>query len=1538
MLKRGERLQKLLTLLVTWAALLACFIVYEQYYVKGQQQYSKEKGFRVLAALSGELNSTFEQARALSESLVKLAPAEPQKREGADQSHRGSKLPAFGPGAKSQDNTTIPDSFRRYVTLYLEDAPISSQSFEAATECWRADRDHIPIEMIPDRNTLTVRIHCFANADPKQPDSPDVEKRILIYTLDLKPWIQSAFREMGQSYFDDLLVAESEGHVVLEESTTGLSVAHLKSVVPSSDVGELKQPGAQLPDKAIKQAGGESYQKGSESQDIRNQKDKQQATPPSDAELTATERRAVEKVTEATAVTEITLAGESYELFSQPTRIILKNYTPNRRMWNLVVCGLRRKERSEEESHALPYSVLIWAALVAVLLLSLSWPVFKLHYMSNTERFSPRDGWYLCLAIFLAASSAMLMLLFASYTGQARDAADAHMGRVAARIKDSSKQEIKYAYQQLKQIRGDPDFWKNWEKRDPNDPPHEPNYLDHLPKAKQQPCYPYFEIAFWANRVGKQLLKFDVRQVATPASNVGAFSYFKDSISDLDWSREAGPGPGQREGPDPAEQAASCQRFSSDIHTDHVHLEPVFTLNTREFLAMLSAPFADDPETGGDKQIAAQVLAARPLSLVDPVMPPGYGFAVIDADCNVLFHSNAIRDLKENFCEESAGVAELRPWLFSGVDNPVDISYTGSSERAYITEMPWPWLFSRIDNNVGVSSTEKPGQTGAAGPGSSDRSPGPTFLIVFREPEVDLTLSLSIVVVCSILMGAYFTIPLLLAGLNLSLRGPLHLTYAPRLIWPRPEKALSYLHLSAANGLMLLLFRLAYPYLYEAPLLGLTLAVAFLSVLFTILKLSSSSRALVWFGMALTSGAVWALLGSLPFPLVFPVSFPLIFLPSEPLTEWRIVSALLSIFGLIAVFLAGDRGLSIPERVKGFAQKRFTAFYALAVLSVITAATLVPCAAFFKYAYDTVSELSMKHDQLILSERLLARRNRIRRYYETVCAPGLPEQRMAENWDRYDRDFFAMEGEPTLVDYSRAPCPTAGGGEVPRQRQGPPLQADQPEKSKCAGCKPEEAVLDSLNVSLEKKVASATLYFPANQLGSEMSKLGVASDQRDENPEHCWTEATPTRFRLQWKPGSRLPNLCVTSNYRDWGGLGWWPRFFLVLLWAVLFFWLLSLMKKIFFTDVESAPHFQAVDWKTVEDIKTNSLVIGRARSGKTDRLRALPGLAPDDWRDLRVELKQMVGESYYQAPSCQGSVLVLDHFEFNIKDRQYNLARLNLLEDMLYVARCKLVAVSTVDPLYFLTEGAPAMLSDGKDPEEAHRLLDRWARALSKFTKVNLTDAGRDQFEEKVSEFAKVVAGSSPLATWLKEECNCTAFLRKVGSEIFDQPSATQPATREQLVSTVLDRADSYYHVLWSGLTASERLTLCQLALDGWANPKNAAAIQQLERKLLIRKAPMYRIMNESFRRFIASAEHADEIAQWEKSEQQSAWRALRLVLIAAVIGAGVWLLYAQAALFQTATGYIAAIATLLTAVGGLFGRSKRAASAAPEPTQGSS
>ena len=257
--------------------------------------------------------------------------------------------------------------------------------------------------------------------------------------------------------------------------------------------------------------------------------------------------------------------------------------------------------------------------------------------------------------------------------------------------------------------------------------------------------------------------------------------------------------------------------------------------------------------------------------------------------------------------------------------------------------------------------------------------------------------------------------------------------------------------------------------------------------------------------------------------------------------------------------------------------------------------------------------------------------------------------------------------------------------------------------------------------------------------------------------------------------------------------------------------------------------------WTSASDIRENYLVIGLAESGKTRDLLSIPGILPENQIDLRLKLKSLTPGAALPTPSSPGAVVVVDHFEFNLNDPDANLIRLNLMEHLLYETECRILLVSSVDPLFFFTEGAPGVITNSSDAELSRRLLDRWARVLCNFQKVRV-GSGRDvEFIRRVHQFIRQHKDHRKFALLVKKECNATARLRRIGVDILDNFNDKIPLTRNLLISLVLDRAAEYYRVLWSGLTSSERLVLYQLALDGWANPKNTAALQQLESKLLI-------------------------------------------------------------------------------------------------------
>jgi hypothetical protein len=1373
LLKPGEKTQRVITVLVTWGVLLAVFGVYEWSFVKTQREFRENEALRTLKAVARGLNARVNQAQASTASFIGIV--------------KGTYLDS---DLNPNDKTKVSDAAKDwYLENYLDvtEKAKANDAANAAARCSEGnERFYVAPQLEWDlpEDDLTLAVRCSGTREP-----------IVNYDIAPRRWTFDGLNAQSDT-FDDVLVADATGSVRFQSSQTEPRIVDLRALVEGEN--EKSDKTAKADDR----------------------------DPASDSRSRAAVSTVLEKLLQASAVTDIAVADVKYKLFSQPVHLYMSSPPQAGKTHDLIVCGLVHTWRFEKESHAVPYSTAIWAAMLGVALFSLSWPLFKLRYMSDTERFEMKAGWYLVLAIFLFSTSTTLMLINLSYTAWAMDAEDQILTKFASDIKHNFKHETEEAYAQLQELRSSA---KTLAPALGQPPSVKSSY------SLSSPCYPFFQSAYWTDDQGQQEVKVDLRVAPARPINMSRVPFFKavmnESVPPPDANTLHCPnGPPSRNTSDTADEIFRRARI-------HPLLSPI----TDEFLTVLTDVLPED--TPPNKvPLVIGALTYHPISMVDPVLPPGYAFAVIDGDCKVLFHSEPFRNMKENFCEESENKHELRPLLVSGVDATVDISYLGQTERAFVTEMTGEQLsVGQLEGGTagpedGVWDQELVGQR--------------AFLIVFRQPGVQLTLDLSIILVCSILLSAYFAVLVLSAVLHVSMRGPLRLIYPPEFIWPQPREAGSYIGLFVANSLLLFAFWVFYPHLFATPLLAMTLAVPACSILLLMLKLFSGKH--------------------IPFP----------------------------------------RFIKRPRLLKESHQKYYGAAFTLMCVSMIASIAIVPCLGLFKYSYDVISELSLKHDQLALSQSLLARRERIHKYYayenvqrldgsEKMAEPEEKynepmENRLNSELDRYDRRFFTVKWDQKEVEHPYYRWAESG----------------------------------LINQLIEKTIARTTLSFPSNRLGSEIGGIRLASTNPRLAWEHTWNQTGPRTFTLSWKPESRIPALQITSDYYPWQGLQWWVYLGLVLLGATLTVWIMNVTTKIFSIGVKCAPPYEEAHWKSAADVGGNYLLITHAKSGESEWLESTLADGSVSWIDVRSELQKMIGDPAYRIDSYKGSIFVLAHFDYNLWDSTYNEKRLELLESLVYGTNTehKLVVVSTVDPLYFLTEGGPAVCSKGSDATEARKLLSRWTQALSKFKRVRPNESMTGPFIDRFIRFMQEhpESRSGKFVVWVCAECNCTSMLRKIGIELFDEFRECEQNTRESVESEVQDRASAYYHVLWTSLTFAERLVLYQLALDGWINAKNGEAIQQLERKQLIYRAPMYRVMNESFRRFIQSAEHGDEMMEWQKQERASTWHAFRAVLIVAVLGVGVWMLYTQAALSQTVTGIIAGGTALLTAVGGLLGRFK--------------
>jgi hypothetical protein len=424
----------------------------------------------------------------------------------------------------------------------------------------------------------------------------------------------------------------------------------------------------------------------------------------------------------------------------------------------------------------------------------------------------------------------------------------------------------------------------------------------------------------------------------------------------------------------------------------------------------------------------------------------------------------------------------------------------------------------------------------------------------------------------------------------------------------------------------------------------------------------------------------------------------------------------------------------------------------------------------------------------------------------------------------------------------------------------------------------------------------------------------------------------------------------VVSRNPIWPTLYWRISIWLSPL-IVLAIWIYFVFGRLFLLDTEPLPALDLWKPEPRKDgrpyrLKHNIMVLGHPKSGKRLTVKDIEGVQILDLAVMGTKVK-------WDIPEECADVVALNHFEFQIDEAQANAEKLRILEELIYVRGKRVIILSTIDPLYYLAAGCPqtVLVDEKKDISVAIQLLDRWAAVLTRFQKVRIQDITENRF--KKTGFLNLINNREyiafgKLARLVMDECDHTAQLRKIGTRILglrypsvgkDKNQMNIPS-REELVQDLLDRADSYYRTLWATCTSDERLVLYQLAQDGWANPKNAVAIQHLQRRRLITRPIIkrdsscgehdklghlgkdhcrpvgIRVMNESFRQFVCHSQHRDEIAAWEQEGEQSRWRFLKMSLGILAVAVASWLLYSQQQFFNAIVAYAGALGIAAGAV----------------------
>jgi hypothetical protein len=418
----------------------------------------------------------------------------------------------------------------------------------------------------------------------------------------------------------------------------------------------------------------------------------------------------------------------------------------------------------------------------------------------------------------------------------------------------------------------------------------------------------------------------------------------------------------------------------------------------------------------------------------------------------------------------------------------------------------------------------------------------------------------------------------------------------------------------------------------------------------------------------------------------------------------------------------------------------------------------------------------------------------------------------------------------------------------------------------------------------------------------------------------------------------------ITMDRKWYLGITYWSCF----LCSLLLFWFVfhHILRKLFALNLPNETYWENIDNLLLTDNQLNSLlfIIGSPGSGKLDRVMSLihekkikgkddSTIAypvgetsnncliadmihiPNDENNMGAQiewnnLKAAVKDARY-------SLIIVNHFEYDIKNPATNRLKLNFLEDLMQRNSAKVFIISTVHPVDFLDS-----LNDlEKYKDEEKRLpehdLERWHVLLGHFKIViKKLDPGNLKIEEDMPLWEKTIL----------YETNNGHFFKKLQQPIINQlktdSKGKMPPDSDALSFKLGITAHYFYMYMWQSLTKEEKFLLYDLAQDGLVNPFDEYNLTLLLSKgLIVQEGCVLKLFNRGFRYFILTAIGNSEAMKIKNQIKDNGnWNKLKTPVLILIIAVLAFLFASQQEAYSTLIKYLTVITVGIPTVLKLF------------------
>lgn len=1265
---------------------------------------------------------------------------------------------------------------------------------------------------------------------------PGEEKKLLRGSFKLQSLAEPLFR--SRKAFDTVLLADSTGKVVYSQGDRDLSVTDLNLLLDKSN-------------------------------SIKTRFKKESANP----------GRFLHGSSESYSVE---LNGREYRLFVEPVSLPmqgLKSLDPDtplsdgNAVW--LICGLVPKKEFLYKSMATS-SALLSTLMGLLLLAALSWPFLKLVLIGESQRVSVFDVLLLGVCTILGISVATLFVLHIWHFEDLKEDSRHQLETLAGAMENNVRTEIVAAYKvlhalELRALQKVAMLPKGTQGVD------EENLLAHDPESFK--AYPLAQIFILINKHGEQVYRGTVNNKITPRFPVRERAYFKRSMSRDLWD------------------VRSLEKSGAEISNkppnanNTFYIESVVGWSSGIRIAMISKAIAPStlkehfqPKLKEDSAPKVAALAIPMISLVEPVLPPGFKFAVLDSEDEngrVLFHSDSERNLTEDFLVETDRDRRLRSAVLARRAETMMVRYWGEDYMARVAPVQGlPWT-----------------------------------IVVLKDMRIPRAVDVSWTSTTLLLLLLYTGVLIALVAGVLGARP----SYRAEWVWPDPQSLPEYRQLIAVYLLLIAGSALAvWGMRGSKQLLGVAFAFPALTLVLTYLKLHKKNLGR---GIALVLGLM----------LLIGLASALF----QADRERNAHSALLMISFILAASAVGVAGRPFPNpwpfktsrasdaevkdsapprlAIEGLDWRSVAVPYRLAGGLLLLLITVLPTMSFFKVSYQLHAVSLLRHGQLKMALEMKKRANRAARALDKVASPErecLQQQRLAvagspvrpcsQKKELNGLDIYAGAFHGTRVELpSMRNAATCGAAcRCTPEDTGPEFLPDFIEALLPRSSEPAAEMRELLHARAsdcswhwnEGKSSSYVLHSRDYPGGS------IHLDSHPRQP------VSPANQRGGVKKEEKLHLASMVGDLLPSGLAG---LLSLSALGGLVALVILFISKRIFLIDLVEPLCFEKND-EGPTTIGRNLFLVGRNRSWQEDdqkffRFRIVDLEDPEKgWPARRAELLASKG------------VILVDGFEHRLRDPEFNLKKLALLEELVGLQERTIVVISAVSPALLFSRERKADRDTPADPSSLS-VERRWRNLLSLFT------IAEDDFQGFLNR-AKESSGIE--SEVLRAECGFHSHLLPIARDL---DRHRHQFSDEQILEEFGERAEGYYQALWASCSSEEQLVIEHLAEERLVNEKNRRVIRRLMARGFIRREPNFKLMNETFRRFVISSSHKAEVLAIEREAAPSAWDRLRTPLFTGLAASIIFFLATQqelldglAASLTGVTAGLPAILRLLHVFGG--------------------